>query len=128
MWGSNPGESMPVHIMRKLMDAKEDGSQLIVIDPRFTITASKADEFIGLKPGTDSALALGLINVIFQKGLHDIEFIQEQTNGTHLVRIDNGKFLRGEDVENHREKRILSGIRNQTLIIKFVVLMLKVPV
>ena len=104
VWGSNPGESMPVHIMRKLMDAKEEGSQLIVIDPRFTITASKADEFIGLKPSTDSALALGLINVIFQKGLHDIEFIQEQTNGTHLVRSDTGKFLRGEDVGESQGK------------------------
>ncbi|GAH15244.1 unnamed protein product [marine sediment metagenome] len=104
VWGSNPGESMPVHIMRKVMDAKEEGSQLIVIDPRFTITASKADEFIGLKPGTDSALALGLINVIFQKGLHDIKFIQEQTNGTHLVRTDNGKFLRGEDVGESQGK------------------------
>lgn len=98
VWGSNPGESIPVHIMRKIMDAKEEGTQLIVIDPRFTITASKADEFIGLKPGTDSALALGLINTIFQKGLHDVEFIQEQTNGPYLVRTDTGKFLRGKDI------------------------------
>ncbi len=104
VWGSNPGESMPVHIMRKVMDAKEEGTQLIVIDPRFTITASKADEYIGLKPATDSALALGIINVIFKNGLHDVKFIQEQTNGTHLVRTDTGKFLRGEDVGESQGK------------------------
>ncbi|MBW2182169.1 MAG: molybdopterin-dependent oxidoreductase, partial [Deltaproteobacteria bacterium] len=70
VWGANPGESQPLNLMRKIMDAKERGAQLVVIDPRFTITASKADEYIGLKPGTDAALALGLMHVIFNKQLH----------------------------------------------------------
>jgi molybdopterin-containing oxidoreductase family molybdopterin binding subunit len=98
VWGTNPGESMPLQNMRKIMDAKEEGTQVVVIDPRFTITASKGDQYIGLKPGTDSALALGLMNVIFQNNLHDINFIREHTNGTFLVRTDTGKLVRGKDI------------------------------
>ncbi|MFW9973556.1 MAG: molybdopterin-dependent oxidoreductase, partial [Candidatus Odinarchaeota archaeon] len=98
IWGTNPGESMPLQNMRKIMDAKEEGTQVVVIDPRFTITASKADQYIGLKPGTDSALALGLMNVIFQNNLHDTNFIREFTNGTFLVRTDTGKLVHGKDI------------------------------
>jgi molybdopterin-containing oxidoreductase family molybdopterin binding subunit len=99
VWATNPAESMPLQNMRKLMDAKEDGAQVIVVDPRFTVTASKADEYIGLYPGTDSALALGIMNVIFQNELHDKEFILKHTNGPYLVRIDTGKMLRGKNIE-----------------------------
>jgi molybdopterin-containing oxidoreductase family molybdopterin binding subunit len=85
------------------MDAKEGGTQVIVVDPRFTVTASKADQYIGLQPATDSALALGLMNVIFKNDLHDKEFILEHTNGPFLVRTDNGKLLRGKDVGDRKE-------------------------
>ena len=102
VWGTNPGESMPLQNMRKILDAKEKGTQVIVIDPRFTVTAAKADQYIGLKPGTDSALALGIMNVIFQNELYDKEFILEHTNGPYLVRIDTGKLLRGKDVEEKK--------------------------
>ena len=67
IWGSNPAEAAPLQTMRKVLDAKENGTQLVVVDPRFTITASKADIFVGLKPGTDTALALGLMHIIFKK-------------------------------------------------------------
>ena len=98
VWGANPGESQPLNLMRKIMDAKEKGAQLVVIDPRFTVTASKADEYIGPKPGTDAALALGLMHVIFNKQLHDTDFILRHTNGPYLVRTDTGQFLRGNDI------------------------------
>jgi molybdopterin-containing oxidoreductase family molybdopterin binding subunit len=103
VWGTNPGESMPLQTMRKILDAKEKGTQVVVIDPRYTVTASKADEYVGLKPGTDSALALGLMNVIFNKHLYNSEFIREYSNGPYLVRIDNGKFLRGRDIAEKKE-------------------------
>ncbi|MFX1573542.1 MAG: molybdopterin-dependent oxidoreductase [Promethearchaeota archaeon] len=99
IWATNPAESMPLQNMRKIMDAKEQGTQVIVVDPRFTVTASKADDYIGLNPGTDSALALGVMNFIFQNELHDKKFILEHTNGPYLVRTDNGKMLRGKDVD-----------------------------
>ena len=98
VWGTNPAETMPLQNMRKIMDAKEEGTQVIVVDPRFTITASKADQYIGLKPATDSALALGLMNIIFKNNLYDKNFVLEQTNGPYLVRTDNGKLLRGKDI------------------------------
>ena len=98
VWGSNPAETAPLQTMRKILDAKEKGTQLVVIDPRFTVTASKADIFVGLKPGTDSALALGLMHVIFNKRFHNENFIRNETNGAFLVRTDNGKLLRGKDV------------------------------
>ena len=99
VWGTNPGESMPLQNMRKIFDAKEEGTQVIVVDPRFTVTASKADQYIGLKPGTDSALTLGVMNIIFQNKLYDEEFILDHTNGPYLVRMDTGKLLRGKDVK-----------------------------
>jgi len=103
VWATNPAESMPLQNMRRLMDAKESGTQVIVVDPRFTVTASKADEYIGLNPATDSALALGIMNVIFQNDLHDKEFILEYTNGPYLVRIDTGKMIRGKDINANKE-------------------------
>jgi molybdopterin-containing oxidoreductase family molybdopterin binding subunit len=98
VWGSNPAESAPLNIMRPIMDAKENGALLVVIDPLFTRTASKADEYLGIKPGTDTALALGILHVIFEKGLHDTGFILRHTVGPYLVRTDTGAFLRGKDL------------------------------
>ncbi len=98
VWGANPGESQPLNLMRPIMDAKARGARLVVIDPRFTVTASKADQYIGIKPGTDAALALGLMNVIFERGLQDDAFILRHTVGPYLVRDDNGQYLRGRDI------------------------------
>ena len=104
VWGTNPAETMPLQNMRRIMDAKEEGTQVVVVDPRFTVTASKADQYIGLKPATDSALALGLMNIIFENDLHDKEFILEYTNGPYLVRMDTGKLLRGQEIEEKKLK------------------------
>jgi len=98
VWGANPGESQPLNLMRPIMDAKARGARLVVIDPRYTVTASKADQYIGVKPGTDTALALGLMHVIFEKGLQDDAFILRHTVGPYLVRDDTGQYLRGKDI------------------------------
>ena len=97
-WGTNPAETQPLNLMRNIMNAKAQGARLVVIDPRYTVTASKADEYIGLKPGTDAALALGLMKVIIENEWHDKEVIVKHTVGPYLVRKDNGKFLRGSDI------------------------------
>ncbi|MBD3197888.1 MAG: molybdopterin-dependent oxidoreductase, partial [Candidatus Lokiarchaeota archaeon] len=104
VWGTNPGESAPLQSMRKILDSKEEGTRVVVIDPRFTVTASKADRYLPVRSGTDSALALGLMHIIFQNDLHDKEFLREHTNGSYLVRLDNGKFLRGEDIGERKAK------------------------
>jgi len=98
VWGSNPAESQPLNLMRPIMDAKSKGTRLVVIDPRFTVTAAKADQFIGVRPGTDTALALGLLHVIFARRLQDDAFITRHSSGAYLVRQDTGRYLRGKDL------------------------------
>lgn len=97
VWGANLAET---HSMkwRRIRDARENGAKVVVIDPRFTTTASKADEHISLRPGTDAALALGMMNVIIERGLADESFITNHTVGPFLVRGDNGLFLRESDI------------------------------
>ena len=96
VWGANLTETHS----RKwnwIRDAKEKGAKIVVVDPRFSTTASKADEYISIRPGTDAALALGLMNVILAKGLADERFITDHTVGPFLVRGDNGQFLAERD-------------------------------
>jgi len=97
LWGANQAETRPYY-WRRIRDAKESGAKLVAIDPRFTGSASKADQYISIRPGTDAALALGMMNVIFEKGLHDKAFITKNTVGPLLVRGDNGLFLRERDI------------------------------
>ncbi|MFH1140803.1 MAG: molybdopterin-dependent oxidoreductase [Chloroflexota bacterium] len=96
LWGTNPAESRPFS-MRKLLDQKEQGVKLVVIDPIFTVTASKADEHISIRPGADPALALGMMNVILSEGLQDDAFMRQHTVGPFLVRADSRLFLREKD-------------------------------
>ena len=97
VWGTNPAESGPFR-MREFLDQKEQGVKLVVIDPVFTVTASKADEYLGIRPGTDAALALGMMNVILNEGLQDEEFMRQHTVAPFLVRADNGLLFREKDL------------------------------
>jgi len=97
LWGNNPAETQPFG-MRKLRDAREKGARVVVIDPRFTPTAAKADEYIPIRPGTDNALALGLMNVILRQALYDSAFIAQYTVGPFLVNSQTGRFLKEADV------------------------------
>ncbi len=63
------------------LDAARKGVKLIVVDPRRTQMASKADIHLQLRPGTDGALALGMMNVIVSENLHDSEFLEKWTVG-----------------------------------------------
>lgn len=96
IWGYNPATTL-YHHMREITQAKRKGARVVVIDPRFTDTARHADEHIPIRPGTDGALALAMINVIVQQGLRERTFIIENTVGPLLVRDSNGLFLREAD-------------------------------
>ena len=104
VWGANPGESQPLNLMRPIMDAKASGARLVVVDPRFTVTASKADAFLGVRPGTDCALALGLMNIIIDRGFHDVKFLLRYSTGPYLVRTDTGNYLRAKDLGLDQEQ------------------------
>ncbi|NQT48420.1 MAG: molybdopterin-dependent oxidoreductase [Chloroflexi bacterium] len=97
VWGNNPAETDSFK-WRRLRDAKDRGARVVAIDPLFTPTASKADEYLWIRPGTDGALALGIMNVILNQGLQDVSFVTDYTVGPFLVRGDNGMFLREKDI------------------------------
>ena len=99
VWGANPAEASPLRQMRRLMDLREQGVPVVVIDPRFTVTAARADDYLPVRPGTDGALALGMMCHILERGLIDEGFIRRHTTGPCLVRRDNGKYLRGRDIK-----------------------------
>ncbi|MDX3645507.1 molybdopterin oxidoreductase family protein [Streptomyces sp. MB09-02B] len=83
--GSNLAETMPP-ALRYLTELKENGGTLIVIDPRRTRTAEQADLHLSPRPGTDLALALGLLHLIVAEGRVDEEFIRERTSGWEEAR------------------------------------------
>lgn len=81
LWGFNPAYTSLPNYARRIMAAKSNGTKLIVIDPRFTEMAAKADLWLAPRPGTDLALALGMAKVIVENGLYDREFVQNWTVG-----------------------------------------------
>ena len=74
LWGGNPVMSHPTRA-RDIMIGLKNGAKLVVIDPRFTQLASKADLFLQIRPGTDDALALGMLNIIINENLYDKDFV-----------------------------------------------------
>jgi assimilatory nitrate reductase catalytic subunit len=78
--GSNLVETMPP-ALRYLTELKENGGKLIVVDPRRTRTAEQADLHLAPRPGTDLALALGLLHLVVAEGRVDEEYIAERTTG-----------------------------------------------
>ena len=85
VWGMNPASTC-THMMAILRDAQKRGATLIAIDPFRTRTAECADWHVHLEHGTDSALALGMMHVIFHEGLHDEEFLRDHTVGWEALR------------------------------------------
>jgi anaerobic selenocysteine-containing dehydrogenase len=81
VWGSNPATDSPPINLKRILEAKARGAKIIVIDPLKTYTAEKADEWIGIRPGTDGALALGMAHVIMEKDLYDTAFAEDWTYG-----------------------------------------------
>ena len=79
--GYNPVYTSPVNYAPRIIWARERGAKLIVADPRFTNTASKADLFLQPRPGTTGALTLSMIQVIIEEGLYDADFVREWTLG-----------------------------------------------
>ncbi len=81
LWGINPAESDRSLFWSTLKDYAAAGGKLVVIDPRRTRTARLTDQWLCIKPGTDGALALGILNVIIQEGLWDHEFVERWCSG-----------------------------------------------
>ncbi|MFI8174090.1 molybdopterin oxidoreductase family protein [Streptomyces microflavus] len=83
--GSNLAETMPPALLY-LTELRENGGRLIVIDPRRTRTAEQADLHLAPRPGTDLALALGLLHLVVAEGRVDEEFVRTRTRGWEEAR------------------------------------------
>jgi anaerobic selenocysteine-containing dehydrogenase len=79
-WGANV-HGNNVHLWPFIEEARRKGAKLVVIDPYRTRTAALADEHLAINPGTDAALALGMMHAIFTMGLEDAEYITRCTTG-----------------------------------------------
>jgi anaerobic selenocysteine-containing dehydrogenase len=80
VWGTNPPSTWPYRASQ-MMEARERGAGLIVVDPYLSETAAKADLWLQLRPGTDTALALAMLNIIIGEELHDRAFVDSWTVG-----------------------------------------------
>ncbi len=84
-WGANlHGNS--IHLWPFVEQARRNGARLVVIDPYQTKTAQLADQHLALRPGTDTALAMGMMHVILRDGLEDRGYIAECTHGFEALR------------------------------------------
>lgn len=85
LWGTNTLTSNP-HLWPKILEAKAKGVRVICIDPIRTRTAEQCDEWIGIRPGTDAALALGMMHVLFAEGMQDDDYLARHTLGADRLR------------------------------------------
>lgn len=88
----------PMGVGVKLADARQQrGTRLVVIDPFCSTAASKADEWVPIRPGTDAAMALAMVNVLLnEEGVYDRQFLIHDTNAAYLVGED-GYYVRDDD-------------------------------
>ena len=85
IWGTNPIVSN-LHLWSRVQEAKRRGAKLIAIDPYRSLTAAKCDQHLAPLPGTDAALALGMMHVIIAEGLHDADYVERHTLGFEQLR------------------------------------------
>jgi formate dehydrogenase (coenzyme F420) alpha subunit len=97
LWGCNVRNSAPV-LSRQVDGAKANGAKVVVIDPRRTYWAKKADLFLQPRPGSDCSLALGFLNVIITEKLYDRDFVESWTVGFDKL-ADHVKSYPPERVE-----------------------------
>jgi anaerobic selenocysteine-containing dehydrogenase len=80
LWGTNPIVSN-LHLWSRVQEAKRRGAKLIAIDPYRSLSAAKCDQHIAPLPGTDAALALGMMHVIVNEQLYDADYVAKHTFG-----------------------------------------------
>lgn len=97
VWGVNPAVTRSVdHVA--LRHARKAGTRLVCIDPVNSETAKLCDDWISIRPGSDGALALSMVQQMIDQGLFDRDFLVEHTNMPFLVNAETGKLLRKSDL------------------------------
>ena len=95
LWGRNPHEGGPSS-WHSFLEAKKAGMRTMVVDPRHTEATRQADLWVQLRPGTDAALALGLMHIIIDEGLYDRDFVEQGTHGFDELRERVKSYPPGE--------------------------------
>ncbi|MEW6204112.1 MAG: molybdopterin-dependent oxidoreductase [Pseudomonadota bacterium] len=85
--GSNAAEAHPVSVLH-MLHAKETGAKMIVVDPRFTRTAARADEYVRIRSGSDIPFLFGLLHHIFKNGWEDKKYINDRVYGMDQIKAD----------------------------------------
>ena len=85
LWGTNTLTSNP-HLWPYVTQARARGARVIAIDPLRTRTAEQCDEWLAIRPGTDAALALAMMHVLFADGLQDDDYLERYTLGAEALR------------------------------------------
>ncbi|MEN9484948.1 MAG: hypothetical protein RJB37_2828 [Pseudomonadota bacterium] len=83
--GSNAAEAHPVSMLH-MLHAKETGCKMIVVDPRFTRTAAKADQYVRIRSGSDIPFLFGVMHHIFKNGWEDKKYLEDRVWGMDKVR------------------------------------------
>ena len=100
IWGYNIAATCPDNLFGHwIIDLMKRGTKIISVDPRLTFFASRAKYWLQLRPGSDGALALGMLKIIIDEKLYDEAWVRRWTNGPHLLRTDTGKLLRQSDLK-----------------------------
>ncbi len=91
LWGTNTLTSNP-HLWPFVLQARARGARVIAIDPLRTRTADQCDEWIPIRPGTDAALALGIMHVLFAEHLEDSDYLERYTLGEAQLRARAAEY------------------------------------
>lgn len=95
LWGHNPANTWLAQA-GKIAEGRARGARLIAVDPRRAGSVLQADHWLRVRPGTDAALALGLIHAVLEARAWDETFLREWSNAPFLVAEDDGLFLRDD--------------------------------
>lgn len=97
-WGTDPSYSCPAGGGRALADLRARGARSVVIDPRLTPDAARADVWLPIRPGTDVALMLAWIKYIIDNDMYDKDFVMKWTNLPYLVDVKTKMFVRPNEL------------------------------
>jgi anaerobic selenocysteine-containing dehydrogenase len=97
LWGNNPAATWLARSV-EIQKGLKRGASMVVVDPRPTVFAKRATQWLQVRPGTDQAVALGLANLLIAEERFDGDYVARWTNASLLVRTDTGRFLRESDM------------------------------